>query len=85
MNGLTEEINVSEQVPVRLTQLSHGGGCGCKIAPAVLQQIQRRTARANPYLPVWLVAPRAWARPPVSTPRYDGSGRVLLQELRKGR
>lgn len=22
--------------PVRLTQLSHGGGCGCKIAPAVL-------------------------------------------------
>ena len=52
---------------------------------AVLQQIQRRTARANPYLPVWLVAPRAWARPPVSTPRYDGSGRVLLQELRKGR
>ncbi|HLO62393.1 MAG TPA: selenide, water dikinase SelD [Azonexus sp.] len=27
-----------EQI-VRLTQLSHGGGCGCKIAPAVLQQI----------------------------------------------
>jgi selenide,water dikinase len=25
--------------PVRLTELSHGGGCGCKIAPAVLQQI----------------------------------------------
>ena len=23
----------------RLTSLSHGGGCGCKIAPAVLQQI----------------------------------------------
>ena len=23
----------------RLTELSHGGGCGCKIAPAVLQQI----------------------------------------------
>ena len=23
----------------RLTQLSHGGGCGCKIAPAVLQKI----------------------------------------------
>ena len=23
----------------RLTHLSHGGGCGCKIAPAVLQQI----------------------------------------------
>jgi selenide,water dikinase len=25
--------------PLRLTHLSHGGGCGCKIAPAVLQQI----------------------------------------------
>ena len=25
--------------PVRLTSLAHGGGCGCKIAPAVLQQI----------------------------------------------
>lgn len=24
---------------IKLTQLSHGGGCGCKIAPAVLQQI----------------------------------------------
>jgi len=25
--------------PIRLTQFSHGGGCGCKIAPAVLSQI----------------------------------------------
>ncbi|MDO4796079.1 MAG: selenide, water dikinase SelD [Brachymonas sp.] len=25
--------------PIRLTTLAHGGGCGCKIAPAVLQQI----------------------------------------------
>ena len=24
---------------IRLTQLAHGGGCGCKIAPGVLQQI----------------------------------------------
>jgi selenide,water dikinase len=29
---------VSEE-KVRLTQLSHGGGCGCKIAPGVLQKI----------------------------------------------
>jgi len=28
-------------VPVRLTSLSHGGGCGCKIAPGVLSQILR--------------------------------------------
>src|SRR5579859_2493413 len=25
--------------PVRLTPLAHGGGCGCKLAPAVLQDI----------------------------------------------
>ena len=35
MNAPTESKNL---IP-RLTSLSHGGGCGCKIAPAVLQQI----------------------------------------------
>ncbi|NUZ07243.1 selenide, water dikinase SelD [Piscinibacter koreensis] len=30
--------------PVRLTSLSHGGGCGCKIAPGVLSQILRGSA-----------------------------------------
>ena len=27
--------------PLRLTSFSHGGGCGCKIAPGVLSQILR--------------------------------------------
>src|ERR1041384_7936200 len=27
---------------VRLTSLAHGGGCGCKIAPAVLRDIMSR-------------------------------------------
>ena len=31
-------MNAPEQ-PVKLTSLTHGGGCGCKIAPGVLQQI----------------------------------------------
>lgn len=35
MNGKSIEATA---VP-RLTQLSHGGGCGCKIAPAVLEKI----------------------------------------------
>ena len=30
--------------PVRLTSLSHGGGCGCKIAPGVLAQILKSTS-----------------------------------------
>ena len=25
--------------PIRLSQLAHGGGCGCKLAPSVLQQL----------------------------------------------
>src|SRR5438105_10435767 len=29
----------------RLTSLSHGGGCGCKIAPGLLSEILRKTAR----------------------------------------
>ena len=33
---------------VRLTSLSHGGGCGCKIAPGVLSEILKR----SPGLPV---------------------------------
>ena len=28
--------------PIRLTSLSHGGGCGCKIAPAALSEILAR-------------------------------------------
>ena len=31
--------NDTKSMVPRLTSLSHGGGCGCKIAPAVLQQI----------------------------------------------
>ena len=34
-------------MPVRLTHLSHGGGCGCKIAPAVLEQILADTPFAK--------------------------------------
>jgi selenide,water dikinase len=30
--------------PVRLTSFSHGGGCGCKIAPGVLSEILKRSA-----------------------------------------
>jgi selenide,water dikinase len=37
-NKLLKRAFVSQE-KIRLTQLSHGGGCGCKIAPAVLQKI----------------------------------------------
>ena len=30
--------------PIRLTSLSHGGGCGCKIAPGVLSEILKNSS-----------------------------------------
>ncbi|ACK52236.1 selenide, water dikinase [Methylocella silvestris BL2] len=35
--------------PVRLTDLAHGGGCGCKLAPSVLQQLLANQPQAAPY------------------------------------
>jgi selenide,water dikinase len=37
MNDITSPLIAPE--PLRLTSFSHGGGCGCKIAPGVLSQI----------------------------------------------
>ncbi len=37
------EMNAPDRAVLRLTQFSHGGGCGCKIAPAVLQEIIAKT------------------------------------------
>ena len=34
---------------IRLSSLSHGGGCGCKLAPAVLQQLLADQPAAQPY------------------------------------
>ncbi|CAN7296370.1 selenide, water dikinase SelD [Rhizobacter sp. LjRoot28] len=33
----------SAPAPLRLTSFSHGGGCGCKIAPGVLSEILKRS------------------------------------------
>ncbi|MBN8553655.1 MAG: selenide, water dikinase SelD [Caulobacterales bacterium] len=34
----------------RLTSLAHGGGCGCKIAPAVLSEMLAKTPPARPFV-----------------------------------
>lgn len=39
---------MSQQIP-RLTTLSHGGGCGCKIAPDVLAELMRDALPAGPF------------------------------------
>jgi len=38
-------MNAPDRAALRLTQFSHGGGCGCKIAPAALQEIIAKTGR----------------------------------------
>ena len=34
---------------LRLTSLAHGGGCGCKLAPSVLQQLLAEQPAAGPF------------------------------------
>ncbi|CAG4884724.1 Selenide, water dikinase [Georgfuchsia toluolica] len=43
MNDKIPESNVPAFVRIRLTEFSHGGGCGCKIAPAVLSRLLAET------------------------------------------
>jgi selenide, water dikinase len=40
-------MNIMQQI--RLSQLSHGGGCGCKLAPSVLQQLLSSHPTATRY------------------------------------
>ncbi len=36
-------MNAAADAPFRLTQFSHGGGCGCKIAPGILTELLAAT------------------------------------------
>src|ERR1700745_1208649 len=47
MNPMEQAMNMMAEI--RLTSFSHGGGCGCKIAPSVLTNILRGTSA--PFLP----------------------------------
>src|SRR6187551_227524 len=39
---------IAEEI-VKLTQFSHGSGCGCKIAPAVLEEILKNSGAQKPF------------------------------------
>jgi len=41
--------SVSAAAPVRLTSLAHGGGCGCKLAPSVLEDLLHGQAKGGPF------------------------------------
>jgi selenide, water dikinase len=38
-------MNAPDRTDLRLTQFSHGGGCGCKVAPALLREILAKAPR----------------------------------------
>ena len=42
---MTRDFAVTDASQIKLTRYSHGGGCGCKIAPAVLEQILAKVPR----------------------------------------
>jgi selenide,water dikinase len=52
MTGLEKWFHMTEirsDIPIRLTSLAHGGGCGCKLAPSVLQQLLAEMPAARPH------------------------------------
>ena len=40
----TASVDAAADQPIKLTAFSHGGGCGCKIAPGVLSEILKNSA-----------------------------------------
>ncbi len=48
-----------------------------------LHRLEDLTAEGSAYIPVWLETPRAWSQTSISQPRFDGSGRVRLNQLRR--
>src|ERR1700754_1397102 len=42
-------VHDSKLQDLRLTELAHGGGCGCKLAPSVLQQLLTSQPAAQPF------------------------------------
>src|SRR5258708_37046872 len=42
-------VHDSNLQDLRLTSLAHGGGCGCKLAPSVLQQLLTSQPAAQPF------------------------------------
>jgi selenide, water dikinase len=42
-------VDMDISSPSRLTELAHGGGCGCKLAPAVLQKLLAGQPAAQPF------------------------------------
>lgn len=51
-------LDQTPAAPPRLTSLAHGGGCGCKIAPAVLQDILSASGTSQAWAQVRRIVPK---------------------------
>jgi len=47
--SINADLAKPDPAPFRLTSLAHGGGCGCKLAPSVLQSLLADQPEAGPY------------------------------------
>jgi selenide, water dikinase len=52
LNHLARLAEISIMTSPRLTSLSHGGGCGCKIAPGVLAELLKNSAPTRAFAPL---------------------------------
>ena len=46
-----------------------------------LATVDAMAAQGVPYIPVWFVAPKAWAQLRLNPPTFNGSGLVNLDQL----
>src|SRR5690606_30946954 len=46
---MTQLPSTTPAIEPRLTELAHGGGCGCKIAPGVLKELLKNIQPGGPY------------------------------------
>ncbi len=47
-----------------------------------LREINAYAAKGGAYLPIWVVTPKAWSQNYLSLPKFDGSGHLLLDQLK---
>ena len=73
MNAPNSTLESSAGVPIRLTQYSHGAGCGCKIRPKVLDVILAGSGAQH-------LDPRLWVST-TTTPCTPTSGKAVPSAL----
>ena len=47
-----------------------------------LKEVENYASKGNPYIPLWLITPKAWGQSNITQPEFDGSGHLLLNKLR---